>query len=77
MEAQNIKADKDGIALTPIFYQPKGKATIGIIEVTKNDGHLVFRGLLTVSGKTGAADVDQRTKPVHAELDLPKKGSKS
>jgi hypothetical protein len=77
IEARNIRIDKESIALEPVFYQPKGRATIGIVEVARNDGAVVFRGILSVNGKSGSVDVDQRTRPVIPALDTPKKGSKS
>jgi len=74
IEAKNVEIKKDMIVLEPTFYQPKGKATIGIVEVARNDGTIVFRGILSVNGKTGSVDVDQRTRPVQPALDAPKKG---
>ena len=79
LEAQNIKLDASGVSMEPTFYQPKGKATAGVIEVATHDGKVVFRGLLTVHGKTGVVEVDPRTKPVSPALDVlavPKKEEK-
>lgn len=76
LEASDVKAGEEGIALRPLFYNPKGQGTIGLVEVKKEDGTVVFKGVLSVSGKTGEVSIQTRTTPVAAALDASaKKGT--
>jgi len=74
LEASDVKASEQGILLRPLFYHPKGHGTIGLVEVKKEDGTTVFKGVLAVSGRTGEVSIQPRTTPVIAALDTSKKG---
>jgi len=69
MEVQNVEIKDNNLAVKPLFFQPKGKANVGTIEVQRDDGTVVFLGMLVVSGKDGSVIINPRTKPVPASLD--------
>jgi len=78
LEAKAIE-QKDatpGFGVEPIFYESRGKAIAAFIEIQGDDNNTLFRGLLTVNGRTGGVDIIPRTRPVKAEIDVPKKASK-
>ena len=73
LEASDVKSGDQGIWLRPLFYNPKGNGTIGLVEVKKEDGTVVFKGILSVSGKTGEVGVQARTTPVLSALEASSK----
>lgn len=76
MEVKHVELKEDGMTVKPLFFQPKGKANVGIIEVKREDGTVVFVGVLSVSGRDGSVMVLPRTTPVAAALDTENKGKK-
>lgn len=76
MEAQMVEVKEDGMLIKPFFFQPKGKANLGTIEVRRDDGSVAFLGMLTVSGKDGSVIVQSRTKHVPAQLDTENRSKK-
>jgi len=71
MEAANIKIGEgdEAMSLTPLFYDAKGSASAGLIEVINDAGKSVFSGLLVVGGKDGKPMIKQRMSPVKASID--------
>jgi len=69
MEATNVESKDGDLSFKPLFYQPRGKANAGIIEVRRDDGSLVFLGMMIVSGRDGSVVIHPRTKPVQSALD--------
>ena len=78
LEAKPVdqKQETPGFSVEPIFYEPRGKGVAAFIEITNDDGAPLFRGLITINGRTGAVDILQRTRAVKAEIDAPKKKDK-
>jgi hypothetical protein len=69
LEVQHVEVKDDNLIVKPLFFQSKGKANVGVIEVQRDDGTVVFLGMLVVSGRDGSAIINPRTKPVPAALD--------
>ena len=77
MEVRDVELKDNALTVQPLFFQPKGKANLGVVEVCRDDGTVVFLGVLVVSGKDGSITVVPRTKPVSAALDIGSKGKKT
>lgn len=77
MEVKDVEVKGTEMDIKPLFFQPKGKANLGVVEVRRDDGNIAFLGMLVVSGKDGVVSVIPRTKPVSAALDTGSRSKKS
>lgn len=68
-----VEQVEGGLQILPNFYQTRGNATIGILQATAEDGAVLDRAILQVSG-LGKISISHRNSPVAPAADSTKNG---
>lgn len=58
------QVELNGIYWTPYFFKADSQAPILMLSVRDDNGNVISRSMLQISGRTGALSLQDRTKPV-------------
>lgn len=73
MECAGVETKDRSLSVQPIFWSPNELANVAAIVVKNNQGKVLFKGLLRVSGRNGKPTITSRAQPVTPLVDRNKK----